>query len=256
MSAWIVSAAWVSLTVVVPDLTRPQRLQLETAEDRQPQFNRSAIFPLLRNALAWDTPVPRTGATIPDYASIAQDPAGHRGTLFLIEGKLERVVTTGSLAQPGPWEGKLREWDVSVRRKSPVQTAVVFLVDPPADPNRGSRVEIVARFYMIMRRSDEMQDRPTDFPVFVGRTGKVVRTAHVEKPQSRGVVFALLLLVLAFAGVYMVVRRSIRRQPASVTRSPRDGSVPDDIGNRDLHDPLPPRDAADALEEMEQRSHD
>lgn len=251
MSAWIISVALASLIAGVPDLTREQRLQLQTAEDRYPQFDRPAIFPLLRNALQWQTPVRRAGAMIPDYGSITRDPAAHRGALFLIEGDLARVVETGPLAQPGPWDGKLREWDVVVRREPQIETAVVFLADPPSAPKLASRVEIVARFYKLMRRRDVKYNRLNDFPVFVGRTGKVVHAARVTNSPSRGMIFVLLLLVLAFAGVYMVVRRSIRRDPVPVTRSPPDASIPNDVGP---HAPILPPDAAAALDEMERRS--
>ena len=253
MSGWIVCVVLASMNVGVPELTAAQRLQLESAQDWQPQFNRPAIFPLLRNALQWQTPIGRAGATIPDYASIAQDPAAYRGTLFLVEGDLARVVRTGPLAQPGSWEGSLKEWDVVVRRMPQIETAVVFLADPPADPKPGSRIEIVARFYKIMRRRDVTHGDPTDFPVFVGRTAQILRTASTAETPSSAVPLVLLLVVIALAGAYVVVKRSVRSHPASARRRLPDDAITDTHDNQDQREPALPQDAAEALEEMERR---
>ncbi len=240
----------------VPDLTEAQRIQLQSAVDRQAQFDGPAIFPLLRNALLWPVPVERAGATIPDYAAIDTSPSDHRGQLFLIEGDLARTVPTGALAQAGPWDNMLEEWDIVVAT-SPVRTAVVFLAEPPPAPRRGSRVALVARFYMLMRRRDVKHGEPTDFPIFVGRTASFVGGGSAG-PGSAAPPVVLLLVVLALAAGYWFVRRSVRQQTAGEdSRRPAHAYSPN-LGAHDADDADQSlvADPADALEQLARRDSD
>ena len=255
MTLLIVAAFVITPIAAVPDLTDGQRRQLASAEDRNPSFNRPAIFPLLRNAIAWTPPVDRSGATIPDYAAITRNPTTHRGGLFLIEGVLARIVPTGPLAQPGPWDGRLKEWDIVVQ-EDPVETAVVFLVDPPTDPRQRSQVEIVARFYKIMRRRDVTHDEWMDFPVFVGRSGTVTGPFSSDNAPPASMPILLLMIVVAMAVAYFLVRRSARAvsAPRRASRPQPDVWHDDSNANTDLDAPLP-TDSDEALEELRRR-HD
>ena len=253
MIAGVASIALLAAMVSVPQLTQKQHLQLKSATDGEPQFDRPAIFPLLRNALLWQTPVSRAGATIPDYEAIATSPEQYRGKLFLIEGDLARIVSICELAQGGAWDGKLKEWDIRVNR-DPTMTAVVFLVDPPTDPRRASRVQLVARFYKLMRRRDVQQGELTDFAVFVGRTGTRLRSSFFLGPRPRPTPIWLLMAALALGTGYVLIRRCLRGHPVLGRRridtyEPAVGTTGCDT---DPGDSLP-QDPAKALEKLQRR---
>jgi len=237
----------------VPELTDHQRAQLAVAVDNDDVFDGPAIIPLLRNATLWTLPIDARGATLPDYANIVEVPASRRGRLYLVEGRLARVVATAPLVRSGPWDGHLREWDVVVEQEGSRFTAVLFLVAPGDPPRTGSNVAVVARFYKIMKRKDVRQGAWTDFPVFVGHSG------HVQgrpRSQSPGNVLpgGLVVLVIGLLAGYVLVRRMavVRRVQTPGKRSEHGlaGSYEDEVKPSE---PSLPTDTVNALRVIRDR---
>ena len=235
----------------VPDLTDRQRAQLASAVDHDDRFDTPAIVPLLRHAATWPTPLDARGATIPDYTGILQDPPDHRGQLFLVEGRLARVVETAPLARAGPWDGRIREWDVLSENAGTRTTAVLFLVDPGEPPRIGSRVAVVARFYKVMRRRDVQHGAATDFPVFVGHSAHDIGPGSPSPPSPPA---ALLVVVLLLLVGYVLVRRMRKGPQRGAIRTGRDRGKGDGVEPVEASAETLPDDSIEALHALRQRA--
>ena len=135
------------LIIGVPQLSDAGLAQLQAATDRSARNDEAALYPLLRNALAW-TEGNEVGARIPDYDQLRRDAAEHRGQFFLIEGVFARQRPL-ILSRDGPWGQSIVEWVIRVRDE-PEEVAVIYLVDPEArlpQPRPGTAVRVPARFY-------------------------------------------------------------------------------------------------------------
>ena len=239
--------------LAVPPLTQGERGQLEAALDYAFLLDEAALYPLLKNAMAWEVG-DESGAAIPQYAPIRQMPASHRGLLYLIEGKLARRQPVGKLARSGPWDGKLEQWVIQWG-KTADEVAVVYLVAPPQTVRLNRNVRLVARFYKIWQYHDT-QGEPSNFLAFVGRSTSMVRQDNGGQSISTSVLF---VIVLALLVVYFVLRSKVlRRGRISSTHSPitrrwqhredrRVESEEDESGD------LLPKDPGDALAELGRR---
>lgn len=239
----------------VPELTVHERAQLDVAVDRDGHFDGPGILPLLRNAVQWTPPIDDRGATIPHFEQIFGEPASCRGRRYVVRGRLARVVATPPLTRGGPWDGRLREWDVVVEMADGTRgTAVVFLVAPGIAPRTGSDVVVVARFYKIMRRKDVRGGTWTDFPLFVGHSAFATSTPPAES-AGRPLLAVLMVIVLVLMTGYVVVRRmtvpSRRRlsRPAVLSGSD-DGAVAEAV----VESPALSADPAAALNMMRERA--
>lgn len=255
------------LAAGIPSLTETQRTMLDTANDGSFATDEAALYPLLDNAMQWDAGT-EAGAAIPDYTAISDDPASHRGELFLIEGQFNGMPSDrGSLAvnfaRPGPWDSTAQEWYV-VTDATTQQAVVVYLVKPgtPADkpPARGTKLRIPARFYKVYKAQTLEADlkgklEPESFLVFVGHSPSMVE-AGVSDGASGYLVPVLLLVMLALAGYYTIKRKkvSVAAQPLAtrVRREQRNEHDDEDDATLDEGPPLP-KDPIAALDELSRR---
>jgi hypothetical protein len=242
----------------VVDLDARESRQLASTVDFTFGFDEGALYPLLRNALTWPADPGPGGSINPDYQAIIADPGSSRGRLYLIEGRLARSRPVQGLARPGAWDGRLKQWVILVRQGSlnepPAQrddeVAVVLLVDPPPDPAPQRRVQVLARFYKVMKDRD-LYGRESDFMVFVGRTGNVVRAgAGGHGPGLLST--TLLLLVIALTAAYMFLRRSVGRRAFATRSAPEVARKAMDEGH-ELEEPGLPDDPVKALDELRRR---
>lgn len=254
MSAVLLLGA--ALVGAVPDLTERQQSQLDTATDDSATLDEAAWYPLLQNALQWSGDA-RPGSTYPDYEALLADPAAQRGALFLIQGRFAGLPRdrpdrhVRHLARPGPWARRLEQWGVVVDG-DPQRVVLAYLTDPPAPPRAGARVEIVARFYKIWRTLN-LNNEPTRFAVFVGRTARVV--APSTRPTSA--FRPLIVLVVILGAVWIALRlRGAAARPARA-RAPARADATEEPNGADADDGPPlPVDPAAALAELKRRGHE
>ena len=208
----------------VPPLAELQRMQLESAEDYTAAWDQGALYPLMQNALTWETN-DEAGAMIPDYEALSADPAAYRGTLFVIEGQLGGPPEQLSkpMARPGPWDNRIQRWSV-LYQTDPDKVAVVYLVDPPPlekTPRSSIRVRLLCRFYKVWRFKD-INDHPTDYLVFVGKTTREAAPSQTRRrytPQTVPIKQMLIMLLVGAGVLIFIFRRaskmSFRPKPLS-----------------------------------------
>ena len=226
------------------------------AYDRSASLDDAGLYPLLRNAVWWSAG-DLAGAMVPDFDAILEDPDAHRARYFLIEGRLGGPPDpVGELSRPGPWDGKLQQWGLLVRR-DPDLVVVVLLVDPPppGTVRPGDKVRLGARFYKVWRGLDQKRN-PTDYLVFVAKSVAARTAAPVPGLSGRLATWAVLAVLVLLAFGYYMVRRSVAARPVRL-RAKRSGhEAPDDAideaSDQDFGPPLP-KDPAEALVELERR---
>jgi hypothetical protein len=250
-----------ALSAAAPDLAPEQRQQLETATDGSKLLDEAALYPLLQNAIWW-TAGDEEGATKPDLAALLKDPAGGRGRLFILEGRLARLpLLVPKLARQGPWDGKLQQYALLVSTK-PDTTVLVYLVDAPPvakSPRIGETVRVVGRFYKVWK-SPNLEGQDALYLTFVGKSGRVI--APSSAPGGLGAAGGLLNdwrvaalgLALLLMAVYAVFRRTIQKlQHQSALRAQqREEAREEEKEPADTGPPLP-EDPAEALKELERR---
>src|SRR5690606_41058667 len=159
-----------SAALAIGPLGEKEQEQVDTAMDGSVKFDQqAALYPLLSDAMTW-RPGDESGAAVPDYAAMMEDPQLHRGKLFLIEGTLARRNRVEKLFRSGDWETNLEEWVVGYGNEQ--KGVIVYLTDPPAEATRGDRVRIPARFYMVASMKIANSDEMEDFLLFVGQDRK------------------------------------------------------------------------------------
>lgn len=244
-------ALLLSMTVaVIPPLTDDQAAQLATATDGSATFDEAALYPLLINAAAWpDGEEAYTGAAAPDYAALTAAPEAHRGTLFLIEGRLAAAPRPfGTLSRPGSWDATLRQWPLLTDGGQVVLAYVQTSASPADLPPVGSRVRAVGRFYKVWS-SEDVGGRRRDYLTFIGREAAWDAPSH---PDDWTMLVPLLGAVLTLLATYMIVRRMPGRRRDAARPPARHGA-----GSSDRpagYDPLLPRDPAQALARLAQQS--
>ena len=269
--AWI--AAWMAalpligmlctVLAAVPPLSDAERRQLDSASDGSPRLDEGALYPLVRNALEWKQGESVRAHVNPDYARFHDEPAAHRGELYLLEGKFAGRAVRFGLQRSGPWGDALTEW-VLIVNEDPERVAVVFLVDPEGElkanpPRPGQSVRVPARFYKVWQAPD-LKGRKTSFLTFVGRWpekqgGGDAFTPSMGIPEMVG-----LTLLLAAALAFILWRSrgiSLRARPlprqsarAEARQRGEDAEATDTFETDD--EPLP-TDPADALGELSRR---
>lgn len=216
--------------------------QVQTAVDHEAVIDAPALYPLLEDAVAWKAG-DETGAAIPDYETVLADPAAYRGQLFLIEGRLKRRRPVDRLSRPGPWDGRLEQWVVQIGLLG--ETAVIYLVDPPAEAKVDMRVRMPARFYMVMRDKVAQSDanETADFPVFVGKTAKVSAAGG----SGGAGIFVALLIIMGL--LYFIMRTKMKAKAVGPRRLRKSTTHDDREDEADDMSALPenPADALDAL---------
>ena len=246
-------AIWVAVGAVTP-LTPAQQTQLGTASDFTGQFDEGALYPLLQNAWQWQ-PGDEAGAVIPDYAAIYQSPAKHRGQLFLIEGRFAgRSKEIKHLTRPGPWDGQLREWVVVVDSAKD-EVAVAYLTHPPVAPAAGAKVRLAARFYKVLSDQD-VNGKPTDYLLFVGRDATVVDAGRGFGGSGSGAGPLVVMLAILAAGWYFLRRtlsaKRLRPRPSRTQREEFDSEESAD----EEAEPQLPDDPAEALDVLKHQHDD
>ena len=240
MLAWVVILA---VFAAVPPLTEAQRGTLLTAIDDGPRLDGAALYPLLENALGWDSQ-DESGARVPDYDALLAQPAEARGDLCLIEGRFAGRARRYGLARSGAWGEALTEWVLLVR-DDPEEVAVVYFVDPDGTleaPDTGAQVRVVGRFYKVWADRDQ-DSNPTRYLTFVARSPNVLGT-HAPAP---GLPMLPMLLLIAVLGVaYLLIRRMGKHTDGGRTSRQLKPRTRDDVI---LSDP------AEALERLAER-HD
>ncbi|MEZ6189775.1 MAG: hypothetical protein R3C45_00610 [Phycisphaerales bacterium] len=233
--------AMVLIFLAVPPLSDAQQEMLATAIDDGPQLDGAALYPLVENALQWDSH-DESDARVPDYDVLLSRPAEARGGLFLIEGQFAGRARRFGLVRSGAWGEALTEWVLLVR-DDPEEVAVVYFVDPDGTleaPAIGAGVRAVGRFYKVWADRDR-DGTPARYLTFIARSPKVLGT---PAPEAGGSMLPMLLLVAVLGVVYVLIRRigkPDRHGPR--TRSTRH-RAPDDVI---LSDP------AEALERLAER---
>jgi len=239
----------------IPPLTRRQRDQLATTADFVPHIDEGALYPLLENASQWPAGA-ESGARVPDYAALYDDPGAARGERFLIEGRLGRSGAVDHLARPGPWTGKIKRWAIGV---PDVENAIlVYLVDPPSKtPLYGSKVRTVARFYKVFSSKD-MNNEAQRFLVFVGRDARVIEGASGNGPGTPMAGMAVALAVLAIG--YWWIRSQVSAKPLATRRTHASETGADEMNaahasaEAEAEEPALPEDPAEALANLRGRA--
>lgn len=238
------------LIIGVPQLSDAGLVQLQAATDRSARNDEAALYPLLRNALAW-TEGNEVGARIPDYDQLRRDAAEHRGQFFLIEGIFARQRPL-MLSRDGPWGQSIVEWVIRVRDE-PEEVAVIYLVDPEArlpQPRPGTAVRVPARFYKLWADVDRYE-QPVDYLLFVGRFAGI---DAVGVRSSTGPMWLMAALLAALGLLWLALRRILHsRPPRSRITGCFDAAVSGTGANSALGRGDLPEDPAAALEELSQR---
>jgi len=248
----------------VPPLTQQQQTQLDTAQDYTASWDEGPLYPLMQNALQWET-LDEAGAMIPDYEAVKAQPDEYRGRLFVIEGQLggppEQI--TKPMARPGPWDNRIQRWSVLIRT-DPDEVAVVYLVNPPSiekTPRASIRVRLLCRFYKVWRFKD-LNDQPTDYLVFVGKTTREAAPNQMQRKyqsQELPLVKMLVLLFVAAAALVYIFRRgmgiSVQPKPLRGQLARREAVAQRETNpQEDTDEPTDlPEDPVDALDELASR---
>lgn len=166
-----------SLVLAAAPLTDAEREQLATAADGSRQIDEGALYPLLRNVAGWEPGAPRQAWVDPDYASMFDEPAAHRGELVQVEGMFYGRPHRLELQRSGTWGEHVTMWMLVLDRETE-RFAVVFLVDPEGRwhehaPRVGQPVQVTGRFYKLWSIEDE-RGTLTDYVTFVGRDPRVL----------------------------------------------------------------------------------
>ncbi|MEM9417447.1 MAG: hypothetical protein AAGA25_00150 [Planctomycetota bacterium] len=188
----------------IPELTEPQQIQLDTAQDGYLP-DEPAWTGLLTSVASWDPAVAVRndipGSTIPQYHRLLEAPAEYRGGLFHIKGFYAGRQRELRTMRSGPWGDSLVEWGVAVDSDT---VAMIYLVSPDSEiqpPREGQTVRLTARFYKLWTDTDADGVERT-YPVFVGRSAVVVDSGrmggrgHVVVVGGVVVLTGLLFLVM------------------------------------------------------------
>ena len=260
--AVLAGVVWSGVMVqAVAPLTDAQRAQLDTAGDYSSVLDEGALYPLLKDAAGWREG-DEAGATVPDYAAIREQPAKHRGTLFLIEGAFQRAISAGKYARPGPWDGRAQQWVVKWGDNFE-DVAVIELVTPPPPPKYGQRVRLVARFYKVWNEKDQT-GKEASFLTFVGNTAAVTSggSAGVSDRGGEPTWWVAGGLVAAVGLGWFMMKRLKRMgsnapiRPSEALRHRRQQRGDDFETHEPPNDEAPdllPHDPADALAELSRR---
>jgi hypothetical protein len=241
----------------IPPLTDAQLEQLKSAGDGSTRLDEGALYPLLQNALEWK-PGDETGAMVPDYLAIQNDPDAHRGQLFLIEGWFFRTLPVRRLARDGPWMKNLQQWSLMHNANTPVE---VLIIDGPNErdrPNRNQRVRLAGRFFKIWVSNDQ-DGRPSLYPVFVGRWtpapvagGGNTFSNAIPNP----VIIAVVVLAGAFAATsiwrYRVNKAFAERRAREIAEEEKRQREFDE----QPEGPPLPEDPTEAMKELERRQRE
>ena len=208
----------------------------------------TGFFALLNHVRDWPAGVESTGAPPAlEHDELVTSPAAHRGTLMLIEGRLEQVRQLDR-----PLE-TVQEWFVRLADGRPVMVYAPLPGGPLLQP--GDDVMLGGYFYKRLQMEDR-QGNARVYPVFIGGQPRAViaesRAVDTALLDARSYVTRTvwlvggiaLLLVLMF-GLLMLIRRSKRTAPHT-----------GNFGDVDPEPPMPslPDDPADAMAEMMRRN--
>lgn len=254
-ASWLVPTL-LAILPALPPLSADRLEQVRTATDLRYGIDEPALYPLLRDALAWPAG-DEAGAAVPDYRALREDPAAHRGELALIEGELVMAPRpVEGLARPGPWTGRLQQWIVLPDQKRDEVIALYVVVPEGVDlpaPRVGRRVRVPARFYKLW--ADEEHQPPRSYLAFVTSAAAIAPDAggRAELPPT-----AMIVAVLALVAVFFFVMRRFSRVRDSAGR-------PEPVRDRAAAarraaeaeartGPPLPEDPAAALDELRRRS--
>lgn len=243
---------------VIPPLTPAQLDQLATAVDDERVFDTAALYPLLQNATEWPAGV-ESGAVVPDFQALRDNPEEFRGKLLLIEGEFVTESPAGRLARPGPWEPKARRWVMRPDSK-PNEMLVIYLVNPPPTPRSRQSVRLVARFYMLWT-DDDRRGAERSYPILVGSGARIVadRTAGSSLTSSPLVTVGLVAVggIIVMFIVRMAMRSMFSRRTAMddrrEARELREEEEREALRQAEKEGPPLPDDPIEAMEELKRR---
>lgn len=243
---------------VIPPLTPAQLEQLATAVDDERVFDTAALYPLLQNATEWPVGV-ESGAMIPDFHALRDNPDDYRGKLLLIEGEFITESPAGRLARPGPWEPKVRRWVVRPDSKQN-ELLVIYLVNPPPMPRSRQSVRLIARFYMLWT-DDDRRGAERSYPILVGSGARIVadRTRVSTFTSSPLVSVGMVAVggIVVMIIVRMVMRSMFSRRTAMderrEARELRDEEEREALRQVEKEGPPLPDDPIEAMEELKRR---
>lgn len=272
MHGWmLILAAQTVMVVGVDPLSDSQRTRMEAVDDHTTTHEDAGFYALLENVATWDDTL--TGAVVPDYRAITDDPQSWRGAVVLIEGQLESVITDLTLSRSGV--GPVQRWSIVVDSDPPGPVAashdpsgrviMVYLTDAPdvelqstdqgLDVLRepGARVRLAARFYKLVDEQSLGAGR-LSYPAFVGRS--VAELIPAQRGGNARPIVTIFVVIGALAVVYVLMRVAIRRG----TRTPWRDRIGSGRHANDEDTPIPepsdalPEDPAAALSAL-QREH-
>ena len=228
----------------VPPLTEDQLLQLDSVTDNHGQLLEPGLDALMSNVQLWDS-ADETGARIPDYDVLLENPAVERGGLFLIEGRFAGRARRYTLGPTNTsWGDALTEWVILVR-DDPEEVAVVYFLDPEGvieTPRTGASIRLVGRFYKVWADTDQ-DGEPTRYLTFVARSA----TVGGEQLTSGGsLMYPMLFIIVILGAVYFLLRYQAKRTTQSL---PRHAMLSKPIGSQEEQDP------AKALQAMSRQHH-
>lgn len=254
--------ALLAFFAAIPPLNDSQQTRLETADDGARTVDEAAFYALLENAEQWPQDV-AAGAIVPDFQAIRDDPAAHRGQLFLIEGRTIALLPEHDWSRSG-W-GSVRGLAIRIDSDDDPPVAddiiIVHLIDPPDEVSPGQPIRLVARFHKVVRYERLRNEGRAPYLNFVGRG-----VLSLGRPQSsgNGVVLTVLLLVFAFLGIVFLIWRvrAFKRDAQKPTRTAvymaekrqrRAVEQPPEDIDQAIEESNLPDDPADALDAMNRR---
>ncbi|MBB6430624.1 hypothetical protein [Algisphaera agarilytica] len=236
----------------IPELTEPQQIQLDTAQDGYLP-DEPAWTGLLTSVSGWDpaeavrNDIP--GSTIPQYSRLLETPAAYRGGLFHIKGFYAGRQRELRTMRSGPWGESLVEWGVAVDSDT---VAMVYLVSPDSEiqpPREGQTVRLTARFYKLWTDTDADGVERT-YPVFVGRSAAVVDSGRAGGRGHVVVVGGVVVLT----GLLFLVMLGRKRWGGGASKRERVlERLRDHAGEAEMDEELNglPDDPAEALEQLD-----
>jgi hypothetical protein len=198
--------------VVMLAFTPVEQAALDAAQDRSPRLDEAALYPLLRDAVQ---------GPAPDWQALRDDPAAHRGELFLVRGRF-LASEPMKLARTGPWGEVAQRWVVQHGPGDDDVAVLVLAVPPgtsPQTPGLHEPVAAPARFYKLWTVTDSRNEL-WDFPVFVGRLADPPAAADGPGGLWGPVTLAVLVLLAAFIALQLMLRRLPRTAPRRAPAAP------------------------------------
>ncbi len=245
-----------SLALAAPPLSDAQQQQLATAADHSPVFEEAALYALLTHVATWpaaDDDRGTAGAMSLRDVLPLDEPANHRGELFVIEGRLAAIPRPfGTLSRLGPWDQRLRQWPILVEgvdaSSQSEAVVLVYLLDNPAPadlPAVGTHVRAIARFYKLWT-SPDLEGRERNYLTFVGRRAQW--QPHAALGVGR-LMTPLLIAVTLLLTAYIVLRQWLRHRGARHAADRPPATMPA-LAEYDSPSANLPRDPAEALARM------